>query len=119
MLPHLGTDRSERSGQRWVRRAAPVMAAVLLIAASVAGISYQAVAAQVDAHSDDDSAIVSHSCRHADGCNEATTKHTCRHADGCDEATTKHTCRHADGCDEQAHVSAAHPGHALPPNIAT
>lgn len=86
MLPHLETDRSERSSRRWIARAAPVMGAVVLIAASVAGITYQAQAATVDAQHTDDAAIVKHACRHADGCDGTTAKHACRHADGCTTA---------------------------------
>lgn len=106
MLPHLEPDRSERSGRRWIARAAPVMGAVVLIAASVAGITYQALAATVDAQHTDDAAIVKHACHHADGCDGTTVKHACRHADGCDNAIAKHTCHHAANCPFEVQVQA-------------
>ena len=98
MLPHLETDRSERSGRRWIARAAPVVGAVVLIAASVAGISYQALAATTDAHESDGSTIVSHTCRHDDGCHDIIVAfHNCRHGDGCHDAIAAfHACRDGD-----------------------
>lgn len=127
MLPHLGTDRSERSGHRWVRRATPVLAAVVLIGASVAFMSYAALAAEVDVRDADDSAVLNLTCHHDDECQEITAEalhtclhggecqgittvafHTCRHTDGCDQATAFHTCRHGDGC-QGATTVAFHP----------
>lgn len=111
MLPHLESVSSERSDHRWIRRAAPVVAAVMLIAASVAFMSYAALAAPVAAHHADHAAIVAH--HHPDGAIgfDPVLRHTCRHDDcAADAAAAFHTCRHGDAC-HHACALGAHPGH--------
>ena len=110
MLPHLGTDRSEQSGRGWIKRATPVLAAVLLIAASGALISHSALAAPVDAHDADDSAIVAHHSPDGAIGFDFVVRHTCRHADACNQAVAFHACRHADAS-HHACTAALHPAH--------
>ena len=112
MVPHQNTVRSKSFGSRSIPLARAVVATLVLIATTVIGISSSALAHEVG-----DSATVSHTCRHTDGCDSAGSLmfHECRHADGCSAAGSAagslgfHEC-HTDGChsDGQLHSSPRH-----------
>ena len=97
MVPHQDTVRSKRFGHRSFPLTRAVVATLVLIATTVIGISSSALAHEVG-----DSATVSHTCRHTDGCDSAGSLmfHECRHTDGCQSAGSLmfHECRHTDGC---------------------
>ena len=101
MVPHQDTARSKKFSRRSIPPVRAAVATLVLIATAVLGISSAALASSADAHEIGDTAIVSHTCRHHDGCaDSAIVSHTCRHHDGCADtgALTFHTCRHHDGC---------------------
>ena len=112
MVPHQDTVRSKRFGHRSSPLTRAVVATLVLIATAVIGISSSALA-----HEHGDSIIVSHTCRHTDGCDSAGSLmfHECRHTDGCSAAGSAagslgfHEC-HTDGChsDGQLHSSPRH-----------
>ena len=108
MVPHQDTVRSKRFGHRSFPLTRAVVATLVLIATAVIGISSSALA-----HEHGDSVIVSHTCRHTDGCDAAGSLmfHECRHTDGCSAAGSLgfHEC-HTDGChpDGQLHSSPRH-----------
>ena len=114
MLPHLESVSSERSDHGWIRRAAPVVAAVILIAASVAFMSYAALAAEVDVRDAEDAAVLNLTCHHDDVCQGITAEalHTCLHGGECQGITTAafHTCHHGDAC-HHACAHGFHPAH--------
>ena len=95
MVPHQDTVRSKRFGHRSFPLTRAVVATLVLIATTVIGISSSALAHEVG-----DSATVSHTCRHTDGCDSAGS------ADG---SLGFHEC-HTDGChsDGQLHSSPRH-----------
>ena len=96
MVPHQDTVRSKRFDRRSIPLTRAVVATLVLIATAVIGISSSALA-----HEHGDSAIVSHTCRHTDGCHSdgSLMFHDCRHTDGCQSAGSLafHEC-HTDGC---------------------
>ena len=82
MVPHQDTVRSRRFGRRSIPLTRAVVATLVLIATAVIGISSSALA-----HEHGDSATVSHTCRHTDGCHSNGQLHSQpRHQ--CDDAAT-------------------------------